>query len=90
MSFGPSELVLIAFFFVIPIASLFVVVFAVLDAAGRPESEFAAIQQSRTLWIVLPIVLTLLTLGTGGLIAGLIYLISIKPKLNAVTVSAAH
>jgi hypothetical protein len=39
---------------------------------------------------VLPIVLTLLTLGTGGLIAGLIYLISIKPKLNAVTVSAAH
>jgi hypothetical protein len=89
MSLGPSELVLIAFIFVMPIASLLVVVFAVIDAAGRPESEFEAIQQNRTLWIVLPIVLTVLG-AIGGLIAGLIYLVSIKPKLNAVTVRAAH
>jgi ABC-type sugar transport system permease subunit len=86
---GMPELLIIAFFVVIPIAALIVVVFAVVDAAGRPASEFESIQQNRTLWIVLPIVLTVCT-GIGGLIAGLIYLVSMKPKLNAVTAVAAH
>jgi amino acid permease len=86
---GPAELVLIAFFFVIPLVALVVVVFAVVDAAGRPESEFEAIHSNKTLWIVLPIALTVCT-GIGGLIAGIIYLVSMKPKLNAVTADAFH
>ncbi len=89
MALGLAERVIIAFFVVIPIAALIVVVFAVVDAAGRPASAWEAIQQNRTLWIVLPIVLTVCT-GIGELIAGLVYMVSVKPKLNAVTAGAAH
>ena len=78
MNFGPIEFVVLlaglALGLVLPI-------WAIVDAAGRPDAVWVAAGQNKTLWIVLIAVLTVLC-GAGWIVA-LIYLLAIRPKLIA-------
>ena len=58
-------------------------VWAIVDAAGRPDDEFVAIGSSKSLWIGLIAVLTLLT-GILGSIVALVYLFSVRTRMNNV------
>jgi hypothetical protein len=65
----------------ISLAGLVLVVWAVVDMAGRSEAEFEAIGSNRTVWLVGTIVLTL-ACGVG-VIPALVYLLSVRPRLQA-------
>jgi Protein of unknown function (DUF2516) len=65
----------------IPLASLVVAVWALVDAAIRPGPAFEAAGQSKVLWIVLPIVGMFLFAIIGGVL-GVVYLASIRPKVR--------
>lgn len=63
--------------------------FALIDAALRPQPVWrAAVSQSKTFWLVL-LVLALLfggvgILGLAGLVAAIVYLVDVRPKLREV------
>jgi hypothetical protein len=54
---------------------------ALIDAATRPESAFKSARQSKVLWIVLPIVGIFLFAIVGGVL-GVVYLFAIRPKVK--------
>lgn len=54
--------------------------FTIVDAARRPEEQFTAAGQSKTLWIILGVV----GIFCFGLIIGIVYLAAIRPKLERV------
>lgn len=56
-------------------------IWAIFDAAFRPPEAFVAIGDSKALWMTLIAVFTL-ALGVVGFILALVYLFSIRPKLN--------
>jgi len=62
------------------LGSFVVAVWALIDAAIRPEPAFKAAGQSKVLWIVLPIVGIFLFAFIGGIL-GIVYLIAIRPKV---------
>ena len=64
------------------VASLVVALWALIDAAIRPEAAFKAAGQSKVLWIILPIVGIFLFAFIGGIL-GIVYLASIRPKVKA-------
>ena len=64
------------------IASLVIVIVAAVDASRHPDWAWQRAGQSKALWIILPIVL-LVACGIVGGILGLVYLLSIKPKVVA-------
>jgi hypothetical protein len=70
------------FWLVFGIGSLVVVIMSAVDASRHPEWAWQRTGQNKTLWLVLPIVL-LVVCGIVGGIMGLVYLLSIKPKLVA-------
>jgi hypothetical protein len=76
---GGPELVIILASIIGP-AALILAVVVVVDAAGRPDEAWQATGQSRTMWIVLPLVL-LVACGIGSLVASIVYLASVRPKL---------
>jgi hypothetical protein len=76
---GAPELLIILLMVIGPIALVLTIV-VVIDASGRPDAAWQATGQSRTMWIVLPIVL-LLACGIGSIVACIIYLASVRPKL---------
>ncbi len=78
MNLGPLELLIIL---VVAAVALALPIWAIVDAAGRPDGVWVAAGQNKTLWIVLIAVLTVLC-GAGWIIA-LIYLLAIRPKLIA-------
>lgn len=55
---------------------------ALLDAAGRPEWVFAFLGRSRTAWVAL-LTLGLLTCGLG-IVAAPYYLVRVRPRLIGV------
>lgn len=64
-------------------------VFALVDAAVRPEPVWrAAVTQSKTLWLVLLVLSVLFRglgiLGLAGLVATIVYLVDVRPKLREV------
>ncbi len=68
--------------FALVIAAIALALWAVIDAARRPDWQFEAAGQNKTLWIVLP------AAGAAmcqllGLVAALVYLLSIRKKLQA-------
>jgi hypothetical protein len=69
MSLGPMELL----FFVV----LFLPVWGIIDAAVRPDSAWAAAGQSKVVWVLVQIFLSIL--GTA------VYFVAIRPKLKAAT-----
>jgi hypothetical protein len=76
---GAPELLILMFVVVVP-AALILAIVVVVDASGRPDVAWQATGQSRTAWIVLPIVL-FLACGVGSLFASIWYLASVRPKL---------
>jgi heme/copper-type cytochrome/quinol oxidase subunit 2 len=76
---GAPELLIILLLVIGPIALVLAIV-VVVDASGRPEAAWQASGQSKTMWIVLPIVL-LFACGIGSLVASIVYLASVRPKL---------
>ena len=65
----------------VALGSLVLAVWALIDAAVRPESAFRAAGQSKVLWIVLPIVGIFLFTFVGGVL-GIVYLAAIRPKVK--------
>ncbi len=64
-------------------------IFALVDAALRPEPVWrAAVSQSKTFWLVLLVLAVLFggigILGLAGLVAAIVYLVDVRPKLREV------
>lgn len=79
MNIGGPELI---FILVIWLAIAVPPILALVDLAGRPAEAFDAVGQSRVVWILLLIV-GLLACGVLGIVAGMYYLLSVRPKLDA-------
>ena len=73
---GPFELLIILGF--IPLIVL--PICAIVDAATRPDSQWAAADQNKTLWVVLLVAGTFLPIL--GLVLLIVYFASIRPKLK--------
>jgi hypothetical protein len=68
------------------VAGVAVGLWAAIDAGRRPDHQFVISGENKTLWIVLP----LACLGAcqpAAVVAGLVYLIKIRPRLEAVPVA---
>jgi len=79
MGIGAPEL-LIVLLALVQFVALVVAIIVLVDVTKRSDAAWQAIGQSKTVWIVLPIVL-LVACGIGSLIASIVYLTSVKPKL---------
>lgn len=77
MNLGPTELVILLVF-VLPLIA--VPIWAVVDAMGATEAQWAAVGQQRTLWIVLIGAGTLCG-GFIGVVLAIVYLLTVRPKL---------
>ena len=64
------------------IAMLAVTIWGIVDAAQRPDYQWVAAGQNKTMWIVLMAVGALFC-GIFGFVLALVYLLSIRPKLMA-------
>ncbi len=69
------------------VVSLALGAWAVVDAIRTPDAAFHAIDKSRTLWIVLPVLLAALSLGVLFVLAALLavacyYLVAIRSQLK--------
>jgi len=62
---------------------LAIAIWALVDAVSRPAAAFDAANSSKTLWIALIIVLSLVT-GIIGIGVSIVYLVSIRPRVKAV------
>lgn len=78
MNIGPTEALLIVSGLILWI----VPIWAIVDAARRPDDAFASRGQSRTTWIIL-LVVTALFCGPIGLFFSLYYLVAVRPKLGS-------
>jgi len=74
---GPVELVVL----VVAVPLLVLPIWAIVDAMARPDSQWAAADQSKTLWIVVLVVGTF-ALGPVGLVLAVVYFVSVRPKLQ--------
>jgi hypothetical protein len=68
MIFGPAELLILLVLFLLP-------VWGIIDAAIRPDSAWAAVGQSKLVWVVVQIFL--------WVIGSAVYFVAIRPKLKA-------
>ncbi|MBV8951824.1 MAG: hypothetical protein JOZ99_13185 [Actinobacteria bacterium] len=73
---------LLGLWILVAIGSLVVVIIAAVDASRHPDWAWQRAGSSKALWIALPIVLLLLCGFVGGIL-GVVYLLSIKPKVVA-------
>ena len=55
---------------------------ATLDALVRPDSDWAAADQSKTAWVI-GLLLGTLTLPPVGILVALVYFFGIRPRLTA-------
>jgi hypothetical protein len=79
---GASELlVLLLVIGVISAMFLALPIVAIIDAARRPDWQYDATGQSKTLWIVLPAV-ALFACVPGAIVAAIVYFASVRPKLT--------
>jgi hypothetical protein len=76
---GAPELLIILLLLVGP-AALVLAIVVIVDASGRADASWDAIGQSRTVWIVVSIVLLLFCLP-ASLVASITYFVSVRPKL---------
>jgi hypothetical protein len=76
MGLGPAELVVLLFL----VAILGLPVWAVADAARSTDRQWAAVGQSRTVWLILLVVLTVAAFPFGILLS-VVYLLTVRPKL---------
>jgi hypothetical protein len=59
-------------------AVLVLPLYCVIDAATRSSQDFLRADSNKTLWIVLPLIF--------GILAAIVYLAAIRPKLKALSV----
>ena len=69
-----------AFILAVLLVCLILAIWALVDAAVRPDYAFRQAGQSKALWIILPIVGIVLFAIIGGIL-GVVDLVSIRPKL---------
>ncbi len=79
MNLGPTELVIL----LVLVSLLAVPIWAVTDALRASDAEWAAIGQQRTMWILLIGLSVVCGGGVVGIILAVIYLVSVRPKLQA-------
>jgi hypothetical protein len=77
--FGVDGLIIL-FLLLVPL-SLGLALWALIDAATRPDDAFKRAGQNKVVWIILPIV-GLVLLGFVGGIIGIVYLAAIRPKVR--------
>ena len=73
---------LFTLFILIGLVFLAVPIWGIVDAAQRPDSQWQAAGQNKTTWIVL-MAAGALFCGIVGFVLALVYLLSIRPKLQA-------
>jgi Protein of unknown function (DUF2516) len=76
-------------FALVSLAIFAIKVFALVDAAVRPQAAWrAAVAQSKSMWLVILAVSLLLggmgLLGVAALVATIFYLVDVRPKLQEV------
>jgi hypothetical protein len=71
-----------AFFVILGLVMFAVCIWAIVDASVRPKAAWERANQNKVLWIVLIAVLTFLSTFIG-LIISLVYLLAIRPKVEA-------
>jgi hypothetical protein len=81
LNVGAPELVIIA----VVLVSIAVPVWALVDAAQRPDTAFRAAGQSKTLWIVLSALG--LVVPVLGPVLPVVYLLAIRPQVRAAQVA---
>jgi hypothetical protein len=81
MGLGPVELLVILFCLGFP-------VWAVADAVRASDRQWEAIGQSRRVWLVLLVVLTVAALPIGFVLSA-VYLLTVRPKLATASRPAA-
>jgi hypothetical protein len=64
--------------FLVPLAILGLVIWAIVDVAQRPPSTLSA--RAKTAWII-GLVLGTLLFGIVGVIVALVYLVAVRPRL---------
>jgi hypothetical protein len=79
--YGPNLLIVLIVALIVA-AGFGFPLWAIIDAASRPTGAFQAVGSSKGTWISLIAVFWLLT-GIVGLILAVVYLTSIRPKLQA-------
>lgn len=82
---GTSETIVIVAILFVVVSLLFLLaipVWAVIDAASRPSSQWKAVQLDRTTWVILVAGGTVFLAPVGFCLA-VYYLMSIRPKLEA-------
>ena len=84
MNVGPAEFVVILLLAVLAVAPIVLGVWAIVDAANKPDAAWAAIGKSRATWIALIAVFTLFC-NLVGLVLSIVYLTSIRRQLAAAT-----
>jgi hypothetical protein len=65
------------------VVALGVPLWAIIDASRRPESSFHQIGSDKSRWILLLVLLTIL-FNIGGIVAAIVYLASVRPKLASI------
>ena len=63
---------------------LVIPLWALVDAISRPGGAFTAAGSSKGLWIALIVLFSIFT-GVIGLLLGIVYLVSIRPRVKAIT-----
>ncbi len=85
--FGVDGLIILILL-LIPV-SFGLALWALIDAASRPDEAFRQAGQSKVLWIILPIVGFVL-LGFVAAILGIVYLAAIRPKVREAQANLAQ
>ena len=62
------------------VASIVAVIWALIDLVTRSKEDFEAVKSSKTLWITLVVIGTLLG-GIVGLALAIVYLVTVRPRL---------
>jgi len=79
VNFGPTELIVL--FFIIGVVALVVEIWAIVDAASRPNQAWQSIGSSKGGWIA-GIAVTAFLCGFVGAILSIVYLTSVRTKLK--------
>jgi hypothetical protein len=82
MSIGAPEL-LILLLLGGGFAGLVVGIVSAVDAANQPDWAWEQAGENKTMWIVVPLV-GLVACGVVGLIAGIVYFVSVRPQVRRV------
>ena len=73
------DIFILAAVLILGILPLVISIWAIVDIAQRSDSEFQAIGQTKTTWLLLVVLLTFLC-GLPGAIIAVVYLLAIRPK----------